>query len=116
MRERLNGTADHDPQPEPQPEPAPKRRGFQKGNNAAQSKGRPRGLGFWQQNATACLFRSGKRITKMCIKLALAGDSVLLKACLERLIAPATSSTAELERRIAELEAAAEQAAGRHLH
>jgi hypothetical protein len=110
QRERLNQT---EPQPEPQAAAERHPNGHFKKGVGGRPPGAGSGLGFWQQSAQTCLFKSGKRITKKAIQLALAGDVVLLKACLERLIAPASQTTAELERRLSELEAAAEHAAGR---
>jgi hypothetical protein len=70
---------------------------------------RPGSRGFWQQSPEAILRRKGKAITRKCIELALAGDVMMLRLCLERLIAPMTASMANFEDRIALLEAAREK-------
>jgi hypothetical protein len=83
------------------PEIKPGRRPFH-----GTSDPRPGSKGFYNKSPKAILLAKGKLITKKAIEMALAGDVVLLKCCLERLLPPARVDVDELELRLARLEAA----------
>jgi hypothetical protein len=107
MHERLTQTEPNQcPQPDQQPRPAIEREAggkFKKGVG-----GRPPGsgtsLGFWQQGVQTLLYKSSKRLTRVCIQKALAGDVVCLRLCMERLLPPLRAEAAEFEARLQSLE------------
>jgi hypothetical protein len=95
MRERLTST---DP-PKTSP-PKVRGRPFQKGN-----PGRPRGSCNKATLAARQLLEGrAKAITKKCIELALQGDLIAIKLCLERLVPVVRAELVELEARLAKLE------------